>query len=111
MALAILAPNPKSGGRVINGLFGAGTVTHALRSGLDESVATHRTIAERVARGLGRSTVGDFDGQLQAQMASADQELTQDMASLADTQLRFEAAAKLLQRSYADLRTAIRDRG
>lgn len=96
---------------MIKGLFGAGTVSHALRTGLDENVATHRTIADRVARGLGKSTIGDFNGQLEASMASADQELTQDMAALADTQLRYEAAARLLQRSYADIRTAIRDRG
>ncbi|MCL4864750.1 MAG: hypothetical protein KJZ47_02575 [Gemmatimonadales bacterium] len=96
---------------MIKGLFGAGTMTQALRAGLDENVATHRTIADRVARGLGRSTVTDFEGQLEASMSSADQELTQDMAALADTQLRYEAAARLLQRSYADLRTAIRDRG
>jgi hypothetical protein len=31
------------------------------------------------------------------------------MAELADTQLRFEADAKLLQQAYGRLRTAIRD--
>jgi flagellar basal body rod protein FlgB len=33
------------------------------------------------------------------------------MAELADTQLRYEADAKLLQAAYARLRTAISDRG
>lgn len=93
------------------GLFGTGTITHTLRGGLDEAAGTHRAIAERVARGLGRSTTGEFGEQLDASLAAMDQELTRDMAALADTQLRFEAAARLLQRSYADFRTAIRDRG
>jgi flagellar basal body rod protein FlgB len=37
--------------------------------------------------------------------------LERDMAALADTQLRYEADAKLLQAAYARLRTAMRERG
>ncbi|HPF62775.1 MAG: hypothetical protein KC544_02755 [Gemmatimonadetes bacterium] len=96
---------------MISGLFGTGTVTNTLRGGLDEASATHRTIAERVARGLGRSAAADFSGALDASMANMDEELTRNMAALADTQLRYEATARLLQKSYSDLRTAIRDRG
>lgn len=96
---------------MIQGLFGAGSITHTLRGGLEEAAATHRTIAERVARGIGRSASTDFSGALSAASGSADEELTRDMTALADTQLRYEAAASLLQKSYADLRTAIRDRG
>lgn len=96
---------------MIGGLFGAGTITTTLRGGLDETSATHRTIAERVARGIGRSAAADFSGALDASMAGMDEELTRNMAALADTQLRYEATARLLQKSYSDLRTAIRDRG
>lgn len=96
---------------MIRGLFGAGSVTATLRGGLEEAAATHRTIADRVARGLGRSASADFSGALEAAAAESDAALTQDMAALADTQLRYEAAARLLQKSYSDLRTAIRDRG
>jgi len=96
---------------MIKGLFGAGSVTATLRGGLEEAAATHRTIAERVARGLGRSSSSDFSGALDAAAARSDEALTQDMTALADTQLRYEAAARLLQKSYSDLRTAIRDRG
>jgi hypothetical protein len=96
---------------MIKGLFGAGSVTEALRGGLNETAATHRVIAERVARGIGRSASADFSGVLNAASQNADEELTRDMAALADTQLRYEATARLLQKSYADLRTAIRDRG
>ncbi|MCA9769675.1 MAG: hypothetical protein KC485_12725, partial [Gemmatimonadetes bacterium] len=62
-------------------------------------------------RGLGRSAAADFSGALDASMANMDEELTRNMAALADTQLRYEATARLLQKSYSDLRTAIRDRG
>lgn len=96
---------------MIRGLFGTGTVTATLRGGLEEASATHRTIAERVAKGLGRSATADFSGALDAAVATSDEALTQDMAALADTQLRYEATARLLQKSYSDLRTAIRDRG
>ncbi len=96
---------------MIKGLFGAGSVTQLLRGGLEETAATHRVIAERVAQGIGRSASADFSGELDAAAAQADQDLTRNMTALADTQLRYEATAKLLQKSYADLRTAIRDRG
>lgn len=84
-------------------------MSHALRGGLDDASRAHRTIAEQVARGAGSSAVsttatGDAAG-------SSDEELTRNMTALADTQLRFEATARLLQKTYADFRTAIRDRG
>ena len=37
-------------------------------------------------------------------------DLEAEMVSLADEQLRFEATAKLLQKAYQGLRTAIRER-
>ncbi|HRP08237.1 MAG TPA: hypothetical protein PLL69_07100 [Gemmatimonadales bacterium] len=95
---------------MIQRLFGAGTITGALRGGLDEASATHRAIAEQVAN-AGSSTVAGFADQLDATLESRESDLTRQMTALADTQLRYEATAKLLQKSYADLRTAIRDRG
>lgn len=85
-------------------------MTHALRGGLDEASATHRTIADRVAD-VRQSSITGFAGELTDSLANNDAELTRQMAALADTQLRYEATARLLQKSYADLRTAIRDRG
>ena len=95
---------------MISRLFGAGTMTQALRSGLDEASATHRAIAARVAD-VEQSSITGFAGELSDSLANDDAELTRQMAALADTQLRYEATARLLQKSYADLRTAIRDRG
>lgn len=95
---------------MIQRLFGTGTITHALRGGLDEASATHRSIAEQVAN-ASSSTVSGFSGQLDASLEGREADLTRQMTALADTQLRYEATARLLQKSYADFRTAIRDRG
>ncbi len=99
---------------MIKGLFGTGSVSAMLRGGLEETSATHRTIAARVSRALNASTSTDFATALDAQNAQArmsEVDLEREMAALADTQLRYEADAKLLTEAYARLRTAIRDRG
>ncbi len=99
---------------MIRGLFGNETLTFRLRGGLEETSATHRGIAGRVANALQASANSDFADALNGQAAAqavSEEDLQRDMASLADTQLRYEATAKLLQKAYADLRTAIRDRG
>jgi flagellar basal body rod protein FlgB len=96
---------------VVPSLFGAGTLTNDLRGALDELSATHHTIADDVANATSRSASTGFAGQLQSSMTKTDENLTRDMASLADTETRYEAAAKLLQKSYADLRAAITGNG
>jgi flagellar basal body rod protein FlgB len=56
----------------------------------------------------------DFSSALQAQQSRqrvSEVDLERDMASLADTQLRYEADAKLLSEAYARLRAAMRERG
>jgi flagellar basal body rod protein FlgB len=85
-----------------------------LRGGLEETMATHKAIANRVSNALQASTSTDFSSALQAQGAKQklnEVDLERDMTSLADTQLRYEADAKLLQAAYARLRTALRERG
>jgi hypothetical protein len=98
---------------MLKGLFGPTTLPAMLRGGLEESSATHRGIAQRVAGALTSSSNVDFPGELAARTgAPPDAEsLERDMAALADTQLRYEAEAKLLQEAYARLRTAVSDRG
>lgn len=93
---------------MISGLFGQGSLTNTLRGGLEEASATHRAIADRVANSLERSSNADFSGQLDAKMASQE-DIERDMTSLADTQLRYDATAKLLQQSYQEFRSAIRN--
>ncbi len=95
-------------------LFGVGTQIAMLRGGLEEASATHRAIARHVAGALDASTSTEFASALQektAQQKLSEVDLERDMASLADTQLRYEADAKLLQGAYAQLRAAIGDRG
>ena len=99
---------------MIRSLFGPGALTSLLRGGLEEVSATHRAIADRVAGRLSSSANPAFGDKLQAEAAKAQQEadLQRDMTSLADTQLRYEADARLLRDAYAQMRTAIRsDRG
>jgi hypothetical protein len=97
---------------VIPSLFGQGTPTRDLRGALDELSATQRTIAQRVADKLQSSSTSSFQGKLDESMAAKqDESLTRDMASMADTELRYEATSKLLEKSYADLRTAMTNNG
>jgi len=97
---------------MIKDLFGPTTLPYMLRGGLEEASATHRAIADRVAGATAVSGNVDFSSQLDAQGAkrASEADLQRDMVSLADTQLRYEADAKLLQQTYAQLRTAITDR-
>ena len=97
---------------MIKGLFGNTTLPYALRSGLEEASQTHKAIAARVASALESSSSTDFAGDLAAAQGKKrieEADLQRDMTELADTQLRFEADAKLLQQAYNRLRTAIRD--
>lgn len=96
---------------MIDKLFGAGSVTNKLRGGLSEASATHKTISTRIAGALKQSTTSDFANQLEGKLGPEAESLEQDMAALADTQLRFEATARLLQKAYADLRSAARANG
>lgn len=97
---------------IILSLFGPGTDAANLRGGLDEMSATQRTIAARIAAATSSSANGDFASQLAAHKAGAagppsEVDLQQDMSALADTELRYEAGAKLLQGTYAEIRSAM----
>jgi flagellar basal body rod protein FlgB len=99
---------------MLRSLFGTGSLSSMLRGGLEETSATHRTIAKRVAGALDVSTSADFASALQASKGQKhinEVDLERDMASLADTQIRYEADAKLLQGAYARLRATIKERG
>ena len=89
-------------------LFGPDTNVSQLRGGLDETSATQRTIAARVAAATTSSANGDFSAELgQKTAAQKEADLQRDMAALADTELRYESCAKLLQSAYANLRAAM----
>ena len=86
-----------------------------LREGLDASAARTRGIADRVAKaslqnGDGFALARTTAEATQAGAAAAPVDVEGEMVSLGDEQLRYEATAKLLEKTYAKLRTSIRDR-
>jgi flagellar basal body rod protein FlgB len=96
---------------MLRDLFGPTTLTSMLRGGLEEASATHRAIAKHVADTLESSSSVDFSKQLDGKNAAQhvdEADLQRDMAALADTQLRYEADARLLQSAYARLRSAMK---
>jgi flagellar basal body rod protein FlgB len=97
---------------MIKSLFGAGTGPYVLRGALEEQMATQRVIAQRITQATQASSGQSFGDQLSAKLAGQQPavDLNQEMAALADTNLRYEATAKMLQGAYNKLRTAFRDR-
>jgi flagellar basal body rod protein FlgB len=95
---------------MIRGLFGPSTLSAQLRGGLAETSATHKAIAARVANALQSSSAVEGTGPAaKAAEAAREADLQTDMTELADTQLRYEADAKLLAAQYARLRAAVSD--
>lgn len=90
---------------MLKALFGSTSLPFAIRRGLDESMATHRRIARKIA-GEVSSSAQSSQGAAGGASANPDS-LVQDMATLADTQVRFEAEAKLLRMVYDNLRKSI----
>jgi hypothetical protein len=83
-----------------------------LKDSLDISAKRTKAIADRVAR----ASLGSKDGfALPATGAPTVEgegpiDIEQEMVSLADEQLHFEATAKLLQKAYEQMRMSIRDK-
>jgi len=96
---------------MLKDLFGPTSLPAMLRGGLEETSATQKAIARHVAATLSSSTSVDFGSELNAKTAASkvdEADLQRDMAALADTQLRYEADAKLLQSAYARIRSAMK---
>ncbi len=97
---------------MLKGLFGPDSLTSMLRGGLEEASATQRAIGSRVAGALSASSSVAFSDTLAAEQerAAVEEQLQASMTELADTQLRYEASARLLQEAYSQFRIAMRDR-
>jgi flagellar basal body rod protein FlgB len=87
----------------------------SMRSALDASAARTRAIGDRVAK----ASLNNGDGFAMAATAAASPtgaqpgppvDLESEMVSLADEQLRYEATAKLLEKTYQTIRLSLRDR-
>ena len=102
---------------MIKTLFGAGSSPAMLREGLNGSVVTLRETAHRVANatnGLGPGGTEDADPFAEALDEAAavgdgpEVDLETEMVELANEQIRYDTGATLLQRVYAQLRSATR---
>lgn len=93
---------------MIRSLFGPSTTPQVLRQSLDRSMEAHKAIAERVASAVARSSQGDAAN---GEAAPSAGDLADDMSRLADTQIRYEAEARLLQLVYQGLRRSISGNG
>ena len=95
------------------GLIDRTTRATSLKSALDQSVERSRGIADRVSK----ATLQNGDGfALESRTgngttAANPVNVEDEMVALADEQLRFLATSRLLEKTYASLRTAIKGGG
>ncbi len=89
---------------MLNRILGEGTRSAVLKSGLDASSQRVREVASRVAN----ASNADFATELEAARQAVDVE--REMVTLADEQLRYEAVTRLLQKTYAQIRSSVRER-
>ena len=94
---------------MLYGLFGRVSAAPQLREALDASAARRDAISQRVATAsVGNATGFALPGVDAATTGAVD--LEAEMVNLADETGRYEATAKLLERTYTALRQAIRER-
>lgn len=97
------------------GMVDRTTIASPLKTSLDDIQARVRGIQSRVARasmtGDGFALTSAAQGpQVPGDGITSPVDVEAEMTALADEQLRYEATAKLLEKAYASLRSAIRDR-
>jgi flagellar basal body rod protein FlgB len=80
-----------------------------LKDNLDMSTQRTRAIAQRVANASLQGQSG-FALPPGPGAAAGPVNIEEEMTSLADEQLRFEATAKLLEKTYTQIRTSMRER-
>jgi flagellar hook-associated protein FlgK len=91
------------------GFFGRVSNAPQLSNALDAGSQRVRSIAQRVA-GATITKESGFSLQGTATPETASVNLEEEMTRLADEQLRYEAAAKLLEKTYQKIRLSIRER-
>ena len=93
---------------MLYGLIDRVSSATSLKEALDLSSQRTRAIAQRVSTATLQSGSG-FALPPQAGVAASPVNLEQEMTSLADEQLRYESAAKLLEKTYAQIRASMRN--
>ncbi len=94
------------------GIIGRTTNANDLKDSLDLSAQRTRAIASRVAQSSvnGNGFALPVDAKTGAPAEGDQVDLESEMTSLADEQLRYETAEKLLAKTYAQLRTSIQSK-
>ncbi len=95
------------------GIIGRTTNANDLKDALDLSTQRTRAIAGRVAQASltgGSGFALPIDPATGTPNDGSAVDLEAEMTSLADEQVRYEATQKLLEKTYAQLRTAMRDK-
>jgi flagellar basal body rod protein FlgB len=88
-------------------VIGRTTQASKLKVALDQNAQRVRSIADRVAR----AGAEQFSLPKPGEPSPAEGiDLETEMTRLADAQLRYDASAKLLQKTYETLRLSMRDR-
>ena len=91
------------------GLIDRTTSASPLKAALDKSVDRSRTIADRVAKAsLNNGDGFSLEATTQGNADATPVNIEEEMAALGDEQLRFLATSRLLEKTYASLRTAIK---
>jgi len=97
---------------VLFGILGRTTNANDLKDSLDLSAQRTRAIASRVAQASVNHANGftlPIDPATGKPAETNDVDLESEMTSLADEQVRYEATEKLLEKTYAQLRTSIKN--
>ena len=100
---------------MINGFIGRISAATDLKEALDAGSRQTRLTADRVAKATLQNADGfalpAVDGQPAGAVPAGEAvDLEAEMVSLADQQLRFEATARLLQKTYQQIRLSIGSR-
>ncbi|HET7321509.1 MAG TPA: hypothetical protein VFI96_03370 [Longimicrobiaceae bacterium] len=99
---------------MLNGFIGRISAAPQLKQSLDVSAQRTRLIADRVAKATLAQNGDGFSipqpGQDAGTTLEGPVDLEQEMVSLADSQIHFEATAKLLQKTYEQIRMSLDDR-
>ena len=94
---------------MLNNILGSNAAITSLKGELDASAQAMRGIAHRVANGSTPGFQGLLDNAMEGEAVGEGVDLEAEMVSLADEQLRFGAASRLLSKLYQQVRTSLRE--
>lgn len=93
---------------MLDRLLGTGSTVSDLKTGLDQSTRNVRRIAHRVANAASGVNT-DFASTLEEAQRDPQVDLEEEMVSLAEEQIRYEATSRLLEKVYQQIRSSIRE--